>query len=55
MGEAFYLEVGCEEIPAGYIGPALEAMALEMGRFWKRTASAMANQSLPEPRGDWCW
>ncbi len=33
MGEAFYLEVGCEEIPAGYIGPALEAMALEMGRF----------------------
>jgi len=33
MGEAFYLEVGCEEIPAGYIVPALEAMALEMGRF----------------------
>ncbi len=33
MGEAFYLEVGCEEIPAGYISPALEAMALEMGRF----------------------
>ena len=35
MGQAFYLEVGCEEIPAGYIVPALEAMALEMGRFLK--------------------
>ena len=33
MGEAFYLEIGCEEIPAGYIAPALEAMAMEMVRF----------------------
>jgi glycyl-tRNA synthetase beta chain len=33
MGDVFYLEVGCEEIPAGYIGPALEAMAAEMVRF----------------------
>lgn len=33
MGDAFYLEIGCEEIPAGYIGPALEAMAMEMVRF----------------------
>ncbi len=33
MGEAFYFEVGCEEIPAGYIVPALEAMAMEMVRF----------------------
>ena len=33
MGETLYLEVGCEEIPAGYISPALEAMAMEMGRF----------------------
>ncbi len=33
MGEAFYFEVGSEEIPAGYISPALEAMASEMERF----------------------
>jgi glycyl-tRNA synthetase beta chain len=33
MGEVFYLEIGCEEIPAGYIEPALEAMAMEMVRF----------------------
>ena len=33
MGEPFYLEIGSEEIPAGYISPALEAMAMEMVRF----------------------
>ncbi len=30
MGEQFYLEIGCEEIPAGYIQPALEAMSADM-------------------------
>ncbi len=33
MGQEFYLEIGTEEIPAGYIGPALEAMAQQMVRF----------------------
>ncbi|SMC23069.1 glycyl-tRNA synthetase beta chain [Desulfacinum hydrothermale DSM 13146] len=33
MGQEFYLEIGSEEIPAGYIGPALEAMAGQMVRF----------------------
>jgi glycyl-tRNA synthetase beta chain len=33
MGEVLYLEIGSEEIPAGYIAPALEAMAMEMVRF----------------------
>ncbi len=33
MGEALYIEIGCEEIPAGYITPALESMALQMVRF----------------------
>lgn len=33
MGETFYLEIGSEEIPAGYIQPALDAMAQQMARF----------------------
>lgn len=33
MGETLYLEIGSEEIPAGYIQPALEAMSMEMARF----------------------
>lgn len=33
MGETFYLEIGSEEIPAGYILPALDAMAQQMARF----------------------
>ncbi len=33
MGEQLYLEIGCEEIPAGYIQPALEAMCADMVRF----------------------
>jgi glycyl-tRNA synthetase beta chain len=33
MGQEFYLEIGSEEIPAGYIGPALEAMARQMVKF----------------------
>ncbi len=33
MGEALYIEIGSEEIPAGYIIPALEAMAQQMVRF----------------------
>lgn len=33
MGEPLYLEIGTEEIPAGYIVPALEAMAAQMTRF----------------------
>lgn len=33
VGAAFYLEIGSEEIPAGYILPALEAMSAQMARF----------------------
>lgn len=33
MAEALYLEIGSEEIPAGYILPALEAMSTQMVRF----------------------
>jgi len=33
MSEEFYLEIGSEEIPAGYILPALEAMKGQMERF----------------------
>jgi glycyl-tRNA synthetase beta chain len=33
VGEVFYLEVGSEEVPASYISPALEAVAMEMVRF----------------------
>ncbi len=33
VGAAFYLEIGSEEIPAGYILPALEAMSAQMVRF----------------------
>lgn len=33
MGASFYLEIGSEEIPAGYILPALEAMSIQMTRF----------------------
>jgi len=33
MGEEFYLEIGTEEIPAGYILPAVQAMAAQMARF----------------------
>ncbi|MGV8075583.1 MAG: glycine--tRNA ligase subunit beta [Syntrophobacteraceae bacterium] len=33
MGEAFYLEIGSEEIPAGYVTPALEAMSAQMARY----------------------
>ncbi len=33
MGRAFYLEIGSEEIPTGYILPALEAMSVQMTRF----------------------
>ncbi len=34
MGKTFYLEIGSEEIPAGYIVPALEAMSARMSRFF---------------------
>ena len=33
MGKELYLEIGSEEIPAGYILPALEAMSVQMVRF----------------------
>lgn len=33
MGKELYLEIGSEEIPAGYIVPALETMSLHMTRF----------------------
>jgi glycyl-tRNA synthetase beta chain len=33
MGQEFYLEIGSEEIPAGYILPAVHAMACQMVRF----------------------
>jgi glycyl-tRNA synthetase beta chain len=33
MGQEFYLEIGSEEIPAGYIVPAVHAMACQMIRF----------------------
>ncbi len=33
MAKTFYLEIGAEEIPAGYIRPALDAMARQMTRF----------------------
>lgn len=33
MGRTLYLEIGCEEIPAGYVVPALEAMSSQMHRF----------------------
>ena len=33
MRDAFYLEIGTEEVPAGYIQPALEAMSAQMVRF----------------------
>lgn len=33
MAEALLVEIGSEEIPAGYIVPALEAMSLRMVRF----------------------
>ncbi|MCE5335381.1 MAG: glycine--tRNA ligase subunit beta [Desulfobacteraceae bacterium] len=33
MAEALFIEIGTEEIPAGYIVPALEAMSLQMIRF----------------------
>ncbi len=33
MAEALFLEIGTEEIPAGYIVPALESMAAQMVRF----------------------
>lgn len=33
MAEVLYLEIGSEEIPAGYILPALEAMSAQMVRF----------------------
>ncbi len=33
MVKDLYLEIGSEEIPAGYIAPALEAMAAQMARF----------------------
>jgi glycyl-tRNA synthetase beta chain len=33
MGETLFIEIGTEEIPAGYIAPALEAMSAQMTRF----------------------
>lgn len=33
MGEEIYIEIGSEELPAGYIIPALEAMSSQMIRF----------------------
>lgn len=33
MAKTFYLEIGSEEIPAGYIRPALEAMSGRMTKF----------------------
>lgn len=33
MGREFYLEIGSEELPTGYILPALEAMSVQMTRF----------------------
>jgi len=33
VGAAFFLEIGSEEIPAGYVLPALEAMSAQMTRF----------------------
>ena len=33
MGQTLYLEIGTEEIPAGYIVPALESMSVRMSRF----------------------
>src|SRR5512143_2701121 len=33
MGQEFYLEIGSEEIPAGYILPAVHAMSCQMIRF----------------------
>lgn len=33
MGDTLFIEIGTEEIPAGYIAPALEAMSAQMTRF----------------------
>ena len=33
MAQTLYIEIGTEEIPAGYIVPALESMSVRMGRF----------------------
>src|SRR5271169_5517153 len=33
MAKTLYIEIGTEEIPAGYIVPALESMSLRMARF----------------------
>ncbi len=33
MANTLYIEIGTEEIPAGYIVPALESMSLRMARF----------------------
>ena len=33
MAKTLYIEIGTEELPAGYILPALESMSLRMGRF----------------------
>ena len=33
MAKTLYIEIGTEEIPAGYILPALESMSLRMARF----------------------
>ena len=43
MGAAFYLEIGSEEIPAGYILPALEAMSAQMVRFLDENRIAHGN------------
>ena len=48
MAEVLYLEIGSEEIPAGYILPALEAMSAQMVRFLTKTVSATENRSRRE-------
>ncbi len=47
----FFLEIGCEEIPAGYIEPALNSLNREMTAFFtKNRIQADQGQTLGTPR-----
>ena len=47
----FFLEIGCEEIPAGYIEPALNSMNRELTAFFaKNRVHTDAGQTLGTPR-----
>ena len=52
MHNELLLEIGSEEIPAGFIAPALENMQKAMAQNWPSRVCIMIRSIRRAPRGD---